>query len=111
MKYVKKFEGYSSRLSFEILIGKTLDESYQVGIDKFIFETSDGDQYTLNGLGTSEIDEIHGEISDILDSKIIFAEEIVDDSDREDIKTYHNIKTNNGEITINWFGNIDFYKS
>lgn len=108
---------------FEILIGKTLTKIVvdDAGSeDQIIFYVSDGTKYRLyheyNCCESVDIDDICGDLDDLIGSPIISAREdissdktpayikIVGALDESYTWTFYNIFTAKGHVTIRWYG-------
>lgn len=107
----------------EDLIGKTLT-SIKVADDKetITFDTSDGDKYQMiyyqDCCASCSIDEINGDLEDLLNSPIIKASENSnsDQGAREDYDdsytwTFYDLATIKGSVQIKWYGSSNGYYS
>lgn len=109
---------------FEELLGKTLTEIV-VTKDKFreddsiVFVRDDGVKYVMfhdqDCCESVSIEDITGEISDLIGSPILMAEEASDgpqpDEDGDQQWTFYKLATVNGYVTIRWYGSSNGYYS
>ena len=93
-------------------------ESITVGDDEIIFRTVDGDEYIMHHhqdcCEDVHIEEIHGDIDDIVGTPILFAEETSKSGDSEwgDYTwTFYKLATVKGHVTIRWYGESNGYYS
>lgn len=114
-------------MNFNILKGLTIisidgleDDSAEV-----LFTTSDGRRFEMSHSQDCcervSIEDVCGDINDILNSPILLAEEITSEEDPEDIKkdyhddrfawTFYKLSTIKGDITIRWYGESNGYYS
>lgn len=84
------------------------------------FRCDDGSEYRMyheqDCCEYVEIKEIHGDITDLIDSPIISAEESSQDGSEEDSYetstwTFYKFRTNKGSVDITWFGESNGYYS
>jgi len=117
-------------LKFESLKGKVLvgievidgDEDF----DSIFFTTDTGDRYRLyhpqECCETIEIEDVCGDINDLLDTPILLAEEVTHDNEIPDgvnmpeyyesfIWTFYKIGTVKDTVTIRWYGGSNGYYS
>ena len=109
---------------FEDLKGKTLSSvTGAVGGDEMIFVAAGGQRFRLFHLqGCCEsvlIEDICGDLSDLVDSPILQAEEISNQDDPPDYKvpeyrdsytwTFYKLATIKGYVTIRWLGESNGY--
>lgn len=118
---------------FSILKGKTITkiEGLEIDSDNIFFETSDGSRYHMyhpqDCCESVLIDDVCGDINDILNSPILLAEEVTSNENPEGIEkgyqesftwTFYRLSTFKGDITIRWYGesngwyseSVDFYE-
>jgi hypothetical protein len=114
-------------VKFEELIGKTLvSVSGKVGDDEMLFETDDGESYRLyhqqeccEGV---TIEDIAGDINDLLGHPILMAEEAKSRENPEGVRTEHTLEdsftwtfyklsTIKASVTIRWYGASNGYYS
>lgn len=118
---------------YDELIGKTFSKVYKSGIeggdDELIFETENGDKYIFNHYQDCcenvYIKEIVGDLSDLENSPILKAEEIINtdsleiDSKFPDCRdsydsvtwTFYKFATNKGSVDVSWIGTSNGYYS
>ena len=107
--------------SFEDLKGKTITsiEGLQKGSDRVEMKTSDGEEYVMyhcqSCCESVQIEDVCGDIEDILNSEILLAEEVTNsDEHPHGVKfeyepesftwTFYKISTIRGSVTIRWLG-------
>jgi hypothetical protein len=106
---------------FKDLLGHILTD---IKVDKareyVLFTTSSGDQYKLyHPQDCSEqvcLEEVVGDLTDLLNSPILFAEESSNEGEYEassDIYkwTFYKLSTNKGSVTLRWYGTSNGYYS
>lgn len=110
-------------LEFKTLLGKTLRDIEVLhkgtGNDRIVFKTHDGETYALfNYQDCCEyvvIDDISGDLVDLLNSPITLAEEVTyDNEDPTGISftwTFYKLATVHGYVTICWHGDSNGYYS
>jgi len=116
-------------MEFGSLKGKTLIKILgAVGDKEMIFVTTEGEKYKLfhdqDCCEEVSIEDIAGEISDLIDSPILLAEEVVHDQDttpegvtppdNQDDSftwTFYKLSTIKGSLTIRWYGESNGYYS
>lgn len=114
---------------FSELTGKTLKEIKGEENDEVIeFITTDNERYVMlhyqNCCESVYVEDICGDLNDLLDSPILLAEEISkDESDFNDESklpeaysasytwTFYKLATNKGSVTIRWLGTSNGYYS
>jgi hypothetical protein len=115
MKYDAKFED---------LKGKTLT-SIDNGSDVLTFHCSDGTRYDMyhdqDCCENVTIEDIEGDLEDLIGSEILQAEEISDDNFENNYKfeyepdshtwTFYKLATIKGYVTIRWLGTSNGYYS
>ena len=118
---------YDTQLQFEVLKGKTLTEiKGSEGDDELVFITSDGESYKLyhrqDCWESVDIDDICGDLGDLLNSPVLKAEEVVSDENPEGVSkeyqdsysytwTFYKLATIKGSVTIRWYGESNGYYS
>lgn len=106
----------------EELIGKTIINIVgKEGDDQIKFTTSDGDKYWMfhsqDCCESVSIDDIVGDLSDIVGSPIINAEEVTDRENNNKQNndsftwTFYKIFTEKGDVNIRWYGSSNGYYS
>lgn len=113
-------------LEFKELVGKTLESVCgKVGDDRIEFRTTDGKEYIMfhsqDCCESVHVEDISGEISDLLGSPILQAEESSNDTGPEGYKydyqpesmtwTFYRIATTKGQVVIRWLGTSNGYYS
>lgn len=119
------FVGFSNCCDIDVLKGKTLVEverSLYNANDALFFKTADGEFYIMTHdqecCESVSIDDICGDFADLLNEKILTAEELNNDCpvDEERIEdtytwTFYHLATFHGDVTIRWFGTSNGYYS
>ena len=117
-----------NEVDFSILYNKTIVkiEGLEEGNDYVKFFTSDGDEYVMyhsqDCCEDVSINDICGDIKDILNTPILLAEEVTDCDMPEDVNsedyyhdsytwTFYKLSTIKGDITIRWYGGSNGYYS
>lgn len=114
-------------MKFEDLKGKVLNaiEGLSVGSDKVVFETNEGRRYEMyhsqDCCESVRVEEIVGDLEDILNSPILLAEEVSDGETPEGHTfkyepdsftwTFYKLSTIKGSLTIRWLGESNGYYS
>jgi len=114
-------------LEIEELIGKTLtkiDVDYEG--DEIIFTCDNGDKYKMyhdqDCCETVVIDDINGDINDLIGSPLLVAEELISqDENPSDVEipeyqdsftwTFYKLATIKGYVDIRWYGDSNGYYS
>ena len=101
------------------LIGKTFVAVENVSDEELVFVSKDGSKYTFYHMPTCcervGIEDIVGELSDLVGSPIVRAEETTHkDTNPEGVKvpkyqdyftwTFYNFATVHGHVTVRWYG-------
>lgn len=118
--------GYFDRKSITELVGKTLTKVYDAG-DDIVFECEDGKKYHLyhnqDCCETVSIESINGNLSDLVGSPILVAEEVTSGENPEDVNvkelgyqdsftwTFYKFATVKGYVDIRWYGESNGYYS
>ena len=112
--------------NFSELLGKTIVkiENLEVGMDEAIFATSDGSIYKMfhdqECCEHVEIEDIDGDVDDLIDSVILQAEEVSSEENPEGVTiedqesftwTFYKLATIKGYVTIRWYGESNGYYS
>jgi hypothetical protein len=103
------------------LLGKTITEINN-GVDRLKIITSDGSQYLMHHIQdcceSVLIDDIEGDLNDLLNSPITQAEEVTNSTDRFGRNlydsftwTFYKLATVKGYVTIKWLGESNGYYS
>jgi arsenate reductase-like glutaredoxin family protein len=116
----------TQEFKFEDLKGKTLVEIIgQVGDDSITFIDSAGDSYNLyheqDCCESVSVEEIVGDLADLLNSPLIEAEEVSGAEEPKEFKrdyppesatwTFYKLGTAKGFVTIRWLGESNGYYS
>lgn len=110
---------------FSDLIGQSLKEIIGgIDSDELIFITNENKKYKMyhsqNCCESVSIDDIIGNLEDLLNSPILLASEDTSNENPEEIKkeyqdsftwTFYNIATKKGHVTIRWYGVSNCYYS
>jgi hypothetical protein len=109
--------------TIEALIGKTLT-SISVNEDEIIFTCDNGEKYLMthyqNCCESVTVEDIVGDINDLLNSPILIAREDTSNDNPEGFTkeyqdsftwTFYNIATARGHVTIRWYGESNGYYS
>lgn len=105
---------------FSNLVGKTLKLAKKVDDERMEFEDSEGNTYVMyHNQDCCEhvyIDDIVGELQDLIDTPILRAEERTSNDDAKDGEeshtwTFYEIATIKGSVTIKWYGSSNGYYS
>jgi hypothetical protein len=121
-------EGVMEQVKFEDLKGKTLTNvTGKVGDDEMLFKTDTGEEFKLYHMQdcceSVTIEDIVGDLSDLVGSPILEAEESTSDKNPTDAKpetleyqdsftwTFYKIGTIKGSVAIRWYGESNGYYS
>lgn len=111
---------FRRKAKFEYLLGKTIVRisGLDKGSELVILETEDRSfkmYHETDCCETVRIEEIVGDVSDIIGSKILLAEEVISvGQQNEDLSqtwTFYKLSTIKGSITIRWLGESNGYYS
>lgn len=113
-------------MTIETLKGQTL-RKIEKSSDEINFETSDGKHYRIyhsqDCCEHVSIEDICGDLNDLIGSPILLAEESTSNVNPEGIKkeyqdhidsftwTFYKLATNKGSVTIRWYGESNGYYS
>lgn len=115
-----------SYLEVKELIGKILTEiNVDMEQDEIIFTCDNGDKYKMyhdqDCCESVVIDDINGDINDLIDSPILVAEELISDENQTDVDipeyqdsftwTFYKLATIKGYVDIRWYGGSNGYYS
>lgn len=118
-----------SELKITSLLGLTMTSVEQNGRDAIVFTATTGAKYKLfheqDCCETVEIEDVNGELSDLVGAPILLAEEVSSTRDdgakaRDDGRgytdesftwTFYKLATVKGYVTIRWYGNSNGYYS
>lgn len=114
---------------FEELKGKTLSKVDVLCVDTIVFTTTEGEVYELyhhqDCCENVTIDDICGDIQDLIGEPLLVAEEVVHEQDTtpDGVEpydgygidsftwTFYKLDTRKGGVTIRWFGESNGYYS
>ena len=118
---------WGNRVEFSKLVGKTLVriEGAEVGSERIEFFEKDGEEYVLyhshDCCESVSVEDICGDIADLLNTPILAAEEAESDTNPEGVKvpdyqdsftwTFYKLSTIRGSVTIRWYGSSNGYYS
>ncbi len=117
---------YDKQTQFSDLKGKTLTEikGLEAGNDEVTFVCSDGSEFFMyhsqDCCESVSIEDVIGDVADLIGSEILIAEERTSDTNPDDIKkewqdcftwTFYELATNKGSVTIRWYGESNGYYS
>lgn len=116
--------GYSDIVEFSVLVGKTLEKIEQRG-DEILFQVEDGESYIMlhhqDCCESVVIDDICGDLRDLVGTPILTAEEVSGEPapEREEDEytpesetwTFYKAATIKGSVTIRWHGSSNGYYS
>lgn len=101
-----------------VLIGKTITEIKNNYNSELIFSLSSGEQYMMHHEPDCceyvEIEDINGNLDDLIGTPIIMAEEVTHEGDNGDDSftwTFYKFATIKGYVTIRWYGESNGYYS
>src|SRR5690625_1026902 len=102
-----------------VLLGKTIEIIRNNDNEELIFDTTSGESYKMyheqDCCESVYIEEIIGNLDDLLGSPITMAEEVVQDGEGSDwgtsTWTFYKFATNKGYVTIRWLGESNGYYS
>lgn len=116
--------GYKDEVAFSTLLGRTLASvKGAVGDDEMVFVTDTGEKFKMlhrqNCCERVSVEDIIGDLSDLIGSPIVLAEESTSDTDPEGYKppyyreyftwTFYRIATAKGHVDIRWLGESNGY--
>lgn len=112
---------------FKELLGKTLTNVEKIGEDRLEFTTKDNKKYVMyhsqDCCESVRIEDICGDLKDLIGNKIIQAEESTNNQHPEDFVrkdayyedsftwTFYRIATKKGQVVIRWLGESNGYYS
>lgn len=107
----------------EELLGRTLCRVTQNGVDSIDFEAVTGEQwqmfYSPDCCATCSIEDVAGDLQDLVGAPIMMAEESTNSDDPKDAEypddsftwTFYKFATTKGYVTIRWYGSSNGYYS
>ena len=114
-------------MDFSILKGQIITsiEDLEYGSSRVIFETSEGRRFEMKHSQDCcervSIEDVCGDINDLLNSPILLAEKETSDEDPIDVNkeyhddlycwTFYKLSTFKGDVTIRWYGESNGYYS
>lgn len=121
MKYVP----YDNVRNVDVLVGKILKSVKRIDEDEILFETQNGAEYLMyhrqHCCEGVYIEDISGDLSDLLDTPILVADERVgqeelggplSECDEESYTwTFYTFRTVKGTVDIRWYGSSNGYYS
>ena len=108
------------------ILGKTLAEVRRDGDDRIYFSTTDGESFVMHHSQDCceqvSIEDVAGDLNDLVGSPITKAEEVVHDNQTPDgtperrdndsyTWTFYHLATVKGYVTIRWYGSSNGYYS
>ena len=110
---------------FDDLKGQTLTAIENHGNEEMVFTLANGEQYRLyhsqDCCESVTIDDICGDLDDLIGSPILLAEEVSDRENPAGVEvpeyqdsftwTFYKLSTNRGSVTIRWYGESNGYYS
>lgn len=103
------------------LVGKTLTEIKNEDNIEIIFTCDNGEKYKMfhsqDCCESVSVDDIVGDLNDLLNTPIIKAEEVSNSEDPKDNRdhswtwTFYHLSTIKGHVTIKWYGESNGYYS
>lgn len=109
--------GYRDKVSFDVLVGKTLIKIEQQDDERILFKCDTGERYVMcheqDCCESVTIEDINGDLNDLIGSPILKASEDVSGKVyRENYAwTFYNISTIKGTVAIRWYGQSNGYYS
>jgi len=113
-------------IDINTLIGKTLVDVREIKYHsevELVFTTNDGEKYKLfhyqNCCESVYIEDICGDLNDLLNTPILMAEEVCSEDDKPprdeyDLSytwTFYKLATIKGSVTVRWYGTSNGYYS
>lgn len=116
---------YESPTKLDALMGLTMVNVEQIGEDEIVFTADNGRKFKLYHsqacCESVSVEDIEGNLSDLVGSPLLQVEESTSDSDPEDCKrdfppdsylwTFYKFATVKGYVTIRWLGESNGYYS
>ncbi len=110
---------WGNELSVEVLLGKVLVSIENNDNEELIFRVTDEEAYKMyhdqNCCESVNIDDITGDLDDLISEPILLAEEVSQKGDEDDwgtsTWTFYKFATIKGYVTIRWYGSSNGYYS
>ena len=104
------------------MVGKTMTSVEQIGSDGLKFVADDGTSFLFdhyqNCCESVDIEDIVGDLSDLVGSPIVLAEEVSSDTEAPKSEytesytwTFYRFATAKGTVTVRWYGESNGYYS
>lgn len=114
-----KLMHYLRHEDVNVLLGKTLTEIKNDDDIELLFCTDNNEFYKMyheqDCCESVSIEEVIGDLDDLIGSPITMAEEVIQDGDTDDYMsqtwTFYKFATNKGYVTIRWLGESNGYYS
>lgn len=113
---------YDSKAKFEDLKGAIIStiDGLETGSETVDIRTQDGKHYRMayyqDCCASCSVEEIHGDVADLLNSPILLAEEVcnADEPSKKEHPesftwTFYKLATIKGSVTIRWYGSSNGY--
>jgi len=112
-------------MNINFLLGKTLSSATgRKGDDEIVFELTNGERYKMfhsqDCCESVSVEDICGDLQDLVGSPITQAEESTSDTNPADVKltcqdsftwTFYRLATAKGQVVIRWYGESNGYYS
>ncbi|MDA2738442.1 hypothetical protein PDQ75_25135 [Bacillus cereus group sp. Bc015] len=107
-------------VEFESLVGKVFQKVEQFGNEELEFTTVDGEKFLMyheqDCCEWVRIEDIEGDLNDLIGQPILMAEEVTQCGDDEDswnsqTWTFYKLATIKGTVTLRWLGESNGYYS
>ncbi|MDD9266006.1 hypothetical protein ACFPES_03070 [Paenibacillus sp. GCM10023248] len=105
-------------MNISVLMGKTLTEIKNKDNEELLFFVSDGEVYRMyheqDCCESVMVEEIIGNLDDLLHSEILMAEEVTNEGESEwasQTWTFYKLATVRGYVTIRWLGESNGFYS
>jgi len=119
---MKGFVMYSDCVEFSVLKGKTIIGIKKIDQEELQFTCDDGSKYSMyhdqDCCEQVYIEDICGDMNDLLNSPILVAEEVSNRDDKPKYEyddsytwTFYKLETAYGFVTIRWYGSSNGYYS
>jgi len=113
---------YENHRGVKALAGKTLAKVYQVGDEKIVFVTSEGDTFEMYHYQDCceyvYIESVEGDLQSLVGNPLLVAEEVSgetrgpqNDYDESYTWTFYKFATIRGHVDIRWYGSSNGYYS